>query len=340
MNHRRSAFTLVELLVVIAIIGVLIALLLPAVQAAREAARRTECVNNQKQLALACHNHHDKHRQMPYGRKYDLWDSYTWMQFVLPDIEQGNVYDNYWTLPRKGLSHSYPGPNGPIGNDDRLRTARHAQISPFYCPSDGNSPSANELNTASYGFYRGNYRGCVGTGDMYGEPTDSSAGPWGPGVFAVKHGQGVDSNSAVRTQGVAFGAMSDGTSNTLIVSEGIVPTVAGWGGPIGSVMYGNMGGALFSASSTPNSTTPDQMVGPCPKDRGDDSYKPPCVSVAGAAWWTPSGSGAQAAARSNHPGGVVAGMADGSARFFSQTIDLVTWRALGTRSNGEVVALD
>jgi len=176
-DFRRRGFTLVELLVVIAIIGILIALLLPAVQAAREAARRSQCVNNIKQLVLGCHNFHDKFNEFPYARKYDIWDTYTWTELILPYIEQQAVYENYWTLPQRGYVTSYPGPNGPIGDDARLRTARHTRIPVFNCPSDG-GPWGNELNTNSYGFYRGNYRGCVGSGDMYGEDVqDGTSGP-------------------------------------------------------------------------------------------------------------------------------------------------------------------
>ena len=158
-NH---GFTLVELLVVIAIIGILVALLLPAVQAAREAARRMQCSNNMKQLALGCHNHHDTYKQLPYARKYDIWDAYTWSQLVLPFVEQPAVYEGYWTLPLRGYVRAYPGPLGPIGNDARLREARHAKLVVFYCPSD--FQSENEINTASYGFIRANIRGCVGSG--------------------------------------------------------------------------------------------------------------------------------------------------------------------------------
>src|SRR5262245_40631529 len=179
--RRIRAFTLIELLVVVAIIAVLIGLLLPAVQKVREAASRAKCVNNVKQLALACHTYCSSNDAFPFGRKYDIWDSYTWIELILPHIEQNAVYAGYWTLPLTGFTTSYPGPNGPIGDEIRLRTARHAIIRVFYCPSD-DGPVDNEIMTGSYGFRRGNYRGCTGAGDMYGGATDTTNGPWGRGV--------------------------------------------------------------------------------------------------------------------------------------------------------------
>jgi prepilin-type N-terminal cleavage/methylation domain-containing protein len=331
----RRAFTLIELLVVIAIIGVLIALLLPAVQKVREVAARIKCANNLKQLALACNNYCSLTGSMPYARKYDIWDTYTWTQLILPVVEQDAVYQRYWTLPEKGYVESYPGPNGPIGDDVQLREARTASVSTFFCPMD-TGQRGNEMNTGSYGFVRGNYRGCVGSGDMYGQATDATAGPWGVGMFSVKHGQSFDPEARVLTNGVRIEEATDGLSNTLLLSEGLVATVApGWGGPMGETIYGNMGGALFSASLTPNSMAPDRVIGPCPQNQGDADYKEPCLSLGGNAWWTPSAAGAHAAARSHHFGGVNAALADGSVRYFTNSIDLYLWRALGTRANGE-----
>jgi prepilin-type N-terminal cleavage/methylation domain-containing protein/prepilin-type processing-associated H-X9-DG protein len=335
----RSAFTLIELLVVIAIIGILIAFLLPAVQKVREAASRTRCANNLKQLALACHNYYSVAATMPYARKYDIWDTYTWTQLILPYIEQDPVFQRYWTLPKTGYVQNYPGPNGPIGDDAQLREARTASISTFFCPMDVGQ-RGNELNTSAYGFIRGNYRGCVGSGDMYGQATDTTSGPWGPGMFSVRHGQSADPGAHVAANGVRIEEVTDGTSNTLLLSEGLVATVApGWGGPIGETIYGNMGGALFSASLTPNSTAADRVIGPCPQNQGDHDYKEPCLTLGGNAWWTPSAAGAHAAARSHHAGGVNAALADGSVRFFTNAIDVDVWRALGTRANGENVTI-
>jgi prepilin-type N-terminal cleavage/methylation domain-containing protein/prepilin-type processing-associated H-X9-DG protein len=339
----RNGFTLIELLVVIAIIGILIALLLPAVQKVRAAGARISCSNNLKQLALACHHFHDAKGQMPYGRKFDNWDAYTWSELVLPYIEQDNVYRGYLTLDQPAWQQSYPGSNGPISNNPIQRQSRHTVIKIFLCPADI-GPNLNEIGTEWYGMVRGNYRGCTGSGDMYGTATDSSGGPWGVGVFGVVPFQTTDPAGIIfntrgpKTAGVTLSAITDGTTNTVLLSESLSPeTSAGWGGPIGSILYGNMGGGLFTTTIGPNTSAPDRPIGPCPQNQGIGSYQAPCLSLGGNAWWTRSAVGAYVGARSKHTGGVNAAMADGSVRFVSDGIDLTAWRALGTRAGAEVV---
>jgi len=328
--------TLVELLAVIGIIAILMALLLPAVQGVRESARRASCGNHLKQLALGCLHHEQSFKTLPFGRKYDIWDTYTWTQATLPHVEQQAVYDGYWTYPQTGFVRSTPGPNGPIGNDPRMRESRHAHVPVYYCPSD-TSPTPNETNTGAFGFLRGNYTGCVGSGDMYGNTVDATSGPWGKGLFAVLPGQSFDDGGTFRT---SSGSLQDGASNTLMLSELIVPNVPNprWGGPMGEIIYGNMGGALFSAATTPNTSVPDRVRGPCPQRQGDIRYPAPCVDM-GTGWWQPGGAGAYAAARSRHQGGVTIALGDGAVRFIDDLIDLSLWRSLATQAGGEQVLL-
>ncbi len=331
-ERLHSAFTLIELLVVITIIGILVGLLLPAIQSAREAARRLQCSNGLKQLAIGCANFESANKRWPYGRKYDIWDTFTWTELVLPFIQEKVVYNEYTYLPKKGWVASIPSPNGPIGDDARMRAARMTVLPPFCCPSDANAPAKNEFDTQEFGFYRMSYRACAGSGDMYGKSTDSTAGPWGRGIFGVISGQSFD----LRPPGTKTSEITDGASKTILLSEGLTATVTpGWGGPIGETIYGNMGGGLFSTSLTPNSSSPDRILGPCPKDQGDTIYKEPCLSLGSNAWYTPSGAGAQAAARSKHFGGVNVALADGSVQFTSDLIDLATWRGMGTKAGGE-----
>jgi prepilin-type N-terminal cleavage/methylation domain-containing protein len=339
LRQRRLAFTLVELLVVIAIIGILVGLLLPAVQSAREAARRLQCSNNIRQLALASVNFETGTRKLPFARKYDIWDSYTWSALILPHIEQQSVQQGFFTLNASGYTPAYPGPNGPIGDDARLRAARHTRIPLYLCPSDAKQPE-NELTTNAYGFIRGNYRGCVGPGDMYGNPTDATAGPWGSGIFTVAANQSVDYGAAVPTLSSRTRDVMDGLSNTLFFSEGLMANVTWWGGPMGEIHYGNMGGSLFSATLTPNSSAPDRILGPCPQDLSDSRYRAPCLTLGGVAWWTRSGQLAHAAARSHHGNGVMTAFGDGSARFVPNSIDLAVWRSIATMNNGEKLTYD
>ncbi len=336
-TRRRAAFTLIELLVVIAIIAILIGLLLPAVQKVREAAARMKCSNNLKQIALAAHSYHDANNGMPYSRKYDKWDTYTWSQNILPYIEQNNVYNNYVTLTQTGYVTSYPGPNGFIGNNASQKLARESIIPAFNCPSD-NGPQGGELGS-DYGNMRGNYRACVGSGDTYGNtPAGQTAGPaFAIGIYGVISGQSVDPGVGTKSRQAKMTSITDGTSNTVAFSEGIMPVASGWGGPIGTILSGNMGGGTFTTTLTPNSTAADQIIGPCPVAQGDSSYKAPCNSIGGSNWWTPSAAGAHAAARSKHTGGVNTGMGDGSVRFFRDSTNSATWWALGTMATGEVI---
>lgn len=357
MNHgiaqqKRQAFTLVELLVVIAIIGILVALLLPAVQAARESSRRTACVNKLKNLSLACLNFESTAKQMPYGRKFNYWDTYTWTEQILPYIEEQTVYDNYWTIrdPAMVVPGTAPSSNGPIGDDERLRKARHTQLPVMYCPSDA-TPIPNEIGTPAFGTWRANYRGCVGAGSMYG------GRPALPSVLTTQHLAEVNADSnafigafgakvAGPSQGKAYldplvppnrlSQFTDGTSETLLISECIAPTARDWGGPIGSTIYGNMGGGLFSAAETPNTSAPDRIIGPCPQYDlvpPDADYVEPCSSIGGhPPAGAPGGSAATSYARSRHPGGVNASFADASVRFVTSDIDTEVWRANGTRA--------
>ncbi|WP_233200469.1 DUF1559 domain-containing protein [Blastopirellula marina] len=202
-RHCRSriGFTLVELLVVIAIIGVLIALLLPAVQQAREAARRMSCSNNLKQIGLAMHNHHDTYGQLPNSRK-DVYQ--TWLVDILPLIEQDNLYDQ-WDLTK----NYYNSAN---------QVARETAVEAYFCPSrrDGTSllsvADTQDGNTSVV--VKGalaDYAGNAGTtGPDYW--TDSSFN----GVFYRLQGE---PSSQGNQQGIPFRDITDGLSNTFMVGE-------------------------------------------------------------------------------------------------------------------------
>lgn len=305
MFRKRHGFTLVELLVVIAIIGILIALLLPAVQAAREAARRSQCTNNLKQIALAVHNYHDTYKVFPIGNWTTAYG--TWLVSLLPFIEQQALADRYQPWP---VGYSAAG-NLPVTT---------VQLAAYTCPSDSNSANASLYSGVTFHNYVANYgnttcsrAATLGT-DSAGNPNRYGGAP----IVGMVVGVGSYNDKTYLPAAVKMADIWDGTSNTLLVSE----TVQGKGGDLrGFAWWGYA--CHFETYLPPNSAEPDrvQFDSYCkPNEPGN----PPCVGA------TPEWTEQILAARSRHPGGVNAALCDGSVRFVAETIRLDTWRGLGT----------
>ncbi|NLF69633.1 MAG: DUF1559 domain-containing protein [Candidatus Anammoximicrobium sp.] len=199
MKNRSRGFTLVELLVVIAIIGILVALLLPAIQAAREAARRTQCVNNLKQLGVAMHNYHDTHKCLPYGWRVEAADQYhrrdCWYHRILPFVEQG-PYSEEYEADRTQYIFYIPA------------AIESVSVPAFMCPSDPSGPALGGGGT-TIGF-QGNYAVCGGGGYPY-NPTVIDGNFYNT-VRAENGGMfGTSIPGIPRTLGAAL----DGTSNVM-----------------------------------------------------------------------------------------------------------------------------
>jgi prepilin-type processing-associated H-X9-DG protein len=219
---------LVELLVVIAIIGILVALLLPAVQAAREAARRKQCVNNLKQWTVAMHNHHDTFQRFPIGARNN--PRQTWVMHLWPFMEQTTLAD------QNDLNEPFYLPPGTIGNT--LNGLCGQLVPAYYCPSD----SGSDLNSPSayYQRRRGNY--VVNWG-----ATKYDAAPSGTGRAPFSHDNGNRSTPRLTT----MASVIDGTSNTLMMAES--PDDNDWRGDI----QNDDGVFKVMTLTTPNTTAPD-----------------------------------------------------------------------------------
>ena len=318
---RRMAFTLVELLVVIAIIGILVAILLPAVQAAREASRRSQCLSNTKQVALAMLMFEAAREHVPFGQNADLVivpnshkSKQNWFQEVLPYLEQVSlrqVFDAHIAA----------------GGESWRTPQRWQAIAAFMCPSDpanpkqvtggwSQSPGGDLENSQGW---HGNFVACAGSTvfnprrDRFGRNLD--------GIFFA--------NSNTR-----LAEITDGTSNTLLLGELVLVHDQGVGQQTsggdsatqrhdlrGRYWNTHQGNSLFSTLYPPNSSVGDRLTW-CIEE-----IQAPCQSL--------GTDNSVISLRSYHPGGVHAARADGSANFVSDFVDVVVYRALGTRGLGE-----
>jgi prepilin-type N-terminal cleavage/methylation domain-containing protein len=323
--HRRRhvfGFTLVELLVVIAIIGILVALLLPAIQAAREAARRTQCVNNTKQVSLGLHMYHNDYGRLPpgYGLLPDdgygtgVFDSgqaqyaeWSWAARLFGYVEEATIAGEIDWKWNPGLSFEPP---------PTIKEIISAKIPTFFCPSDSTIRRNWNEDLSCFagmvvkeGFARISYAGNFGQGQL--EAPKWPNGRRIDGVFRYNEGD-------------KFSQITDGTSKTLLTSELIAGGVCS---VRGEFAYDE--GPVFMQDFVPNDRTPD-LVRWCDREDKAPGAAAPCIDS------LTKLNMVRHTSRSAHPGVVVASMCDGSGRIVNDDIDLDTWQAIGTPRGGEM----
>ncbi len=351
--HR--GFTLIELLVVIAIIAVLIALLLPAVQAAREAARRTQCINNLKQIGLGVHNYISSNELFPPSAVKGGWtflgNGFTWRASILPQMELGPQYNSI----NFSIQLNAPGGAGPA-----MLTVWYLNLNVFLCPSDGQGQTPTGYvpygDTGTYSVITppdtnrnyvpvSNYM--MSFGDNYaigplsannpwetpsgttppiGTPQIGFNGYWGrnftwPTPDSTRTGSMRGFADYYDGQTASMASVTDGTSNTILCGESL---------PLedpNNEMWGFTGGA--SGVTIPLNWKTNKLKTQC-TDGGN--Y--------GSVDWNCRFSYAARGFKSRHPGGVNFLFADGSVKFLKNSINRVTYAALGSRNGGEVTSAD
>lgn len=302
---KHFGMTLVELLVTISIVSVLVAITLPAVQQAREAARRMSCSNNLKQIGLALHSYHDAHRKLPVSiaawilgaNDITQHNGKGWIVGILPHLEQRALYDSL-SLGFDGDFLSGGGIMNPV-----VRGAMQTRVPVLNCPSDSavQRLSADQYQWTGIDVALTSYKGVLGD-NVTGLPLTIHSGSL-PECYFFGGCNGLFWRVTYR-EPQAFGGIIDGMSNTLMVGEDVASQI-------------HQSVAFYANGDWATCHTPlNYFVNP---PRPDD-------------WWNVIGF------RSNHVGGAQFCFADGSVRFLNESVDQSLYRALSTRAGGEVIA--
>ncbi len=353
IKAQSRGFTLIELLVVIFIISVLIGLTIPAVQAAREASRRMQCLNNIRQIGLAMHQYADVNKQfLPVGSKGVNFC--TWNHFILPFLEQGNLY----ALLSFNAGIKYSDFDKSAGYDNRAPfTTQSGRLECFTCPSDGDVETKLEGSDSTW--YKYNYLACAGATALY--PTNRKG--WdGEGPQTAKKNWWIDEyddiHGKVTHKGACFGvirggandyevnppvirnydlstggnvklnSITDGLSNTMALAEGL----QGFDDDCRGTTYRGTA-AFFTAYCSPNAKEPDLLECGIISCVNVSYANLPCETAQYIT--TPF----RYATRSRHLNGVNVALADGSARFINDSISLETWRNFSSTQSHEPVVL-